>query len=266
MRILSQLENLLLGQTRETEHANLIGDMVPTSLFPIELLKPPPQRPAHLLDAPTHGPQVLFPFKEQSRIIEDSASNAGAVRRRVADFGSLQDRELGADAADRGSCIWAGTGDKVEGATTFAIEAKVFGKGLCDAKFEALRDEVADGPGVVFEITRCETLVGAVEKGEVLPRTYGLGEFDPLGLGEVDAGRVMGAGMQQDDTTLRGLSDGGMHAGEVETFGMGMEVRVRFYRNVDVGEYLIMISPCWGGEIDGLIQGAREEFGEEESA
>lgn len=39
MRIFPNLQHLLLRQSRETEHANLLGDMLPAPLLPIQLLE-----------------------------------------------------------------------------------------------------------------------------------------------------------------------------------------------------------------------------------
>ena len=147
----------------------------------------------------------------------------------------------------------------MESTGSFAVEAEVFGKRLRDAEFEALVDEVADSPGVIFEIAGCEALVGAVEEGEVFPRADYLGEFDPLIAGGVDACGVVGAGVEEDDASFGGLVDGGAHAGEVEAFGGGGEVGVGFYGEVDVAEDLVVVGPCWGGEVDGLGGGAGVE-------
>ena len=154
----------------------------------------------------------------------------------------------------------------MERASAFAVEAEVFGEGLRDAHFEALGDEVADGPGVVFEVTGCETLVRAVEEREVFALADDFGELDPLVAGGIDAGGVVGAGMQENDATFGGLVDGGAHAVEVEPLGLGGEVGVGFYGEADVGEYLVVVGPCGGGEVDGLVGGAGVEAGEEDGA
>lgn len=199
-------------------------------------------------------------------VVEDGAGDTCAVGGRVADFASLQDGELRGYSPNCVLGVWAGAGDEMERTCSFSIESKVFGKGLCDAKFEALVDEVADGPGVVFEISRSETLVCAIEEGEVVPGSEDFCELGPLGAGGVYAGGVVGARVEEDDASFGGLFDGGTHAFEVEAFGLGGEVGVGFYGEVDVGEDLVVVGPCWGGEVDGLIIGTLEEFGEEEGA
>ena len=109
-------------------------------------------------------------------------------------------------------------------------------------------------------------MVCAVEEGEVGFGTDDFCNVGPLGVGEVDAGGVVGAGVQEDDAAFRGGFDGGAHAVVVEAFGLRGEVGVGFYGEVDVGEDLVVVGPCWGGEVDGLVIGAEVEFGEEEAA
>ena len=143
---------------------------------------------------------------------------------------------------------------------SFAVEPKVLGKGLRDAEFEALLDKVAHRPSVVFEVAGCETLVCAIEEGEMLLRSYDFGEFDPLLTGEIYACGVVCAGVQEEDASFWGRFNGGAHAGEVKHFGFGREVGVCFYGELDVCKYLVVVGPGWGGEVDGLIGRARIEL------
>ena len=133
---------------------------------------------------------------EQCGVVEDEAGDPGAVCGRVADLAALQDRELGGDPCDGVDGVGARAGYEMEGAGAFTIETEVFGEGLRDAHLETLGDEVADGPGIVLQITGCETLVGAVEEGEVLPRSDDLGDLLPLLSGRVNARGVVRAGVE----------------------------------------------------------------------
>ena len=162
-------------------------------------------------------------------------------------------------AGDGALGVGTGARNEVESTSAFAVETEVFGEGLSDAEFEALVDEVADCPGVIFEIAGCETLVGAVEEGEVFLCAYYFGEFYPLFTGGVDACGIVGAGVQEDNASFGGLFDGGAHAGEVEAFGGSGEVGVGFYGEMDVAEDLVVVGPCWGGEVDGLGGGTGVE-------
>ena len=193
VRLIPQLDRLPLAQAREAKHADLVRNVLPAALLAVQLFQLRPQRRPHVLDAPAHGAEIGFPLFEEARVVEDRACNACAVGGWVADFAPLQDGELGSDARDGVDGVWAWTSDEVERAGALTVETEVFGKGLRDAHFEALGDEVADGPGVVFEVAGCEALVRAVEEREVLALTDDFGEFNPLVAGGVDTGGVVGA-------------------------------------------------------------------------
>ena len=155
--------------------------------------------------------------------------------------------------------VWTGSGNEVESTGSFTVETEIFGEGLSNAEFEALLNEVANSPSIIFEIAGRETLVRTVEEGEMFPRLYHFGDFHPLIAGGVDACRVVGTGVEEDYASFGGLFDGGLHAGEVEAFGGRGEVGVGFYGEVDVAEDLVVVGPCWGGEVDGLRGGTRVE-------
>ena len=91
------------------------------------------------------------------------------------------------------------------------------------------------------------------------------GELRPLVSRWVDAGGVVGAGVQQDDASFAGGLDGGDHAGKVEPFRLWGEVWVGFDGKMDVCEDLIVVGPGRRREVDWLRVWARVEFGEEEA-
>ncbi len=265
MTLLPQLSHLHRIQSRETEHANLLGDMLPTTRR-AQFLEFRPECGAHVLDAPAHSAQVGFPFGEQGVVVQDQRGHPGAVGGGVADLAALKDGKLRSDASDGVGCVGAGSRHEMKSAGALAVQAEVLGERLGDAHFEAALDEVTDGPGVVFQVAGCEALVGAVEEGEVGFLTDEVGERGPLVTGGVDAGGVMGAGVQEDDAAGGSSVDGGEHAVEVEAFGLRGEVRVGGDGKVDVGEDLVVVGPGWGGEVDCLVRWAGVEFGEEEAA
>ena len=258
--VLPQILDLRLSQSGETKHADLIGDMLPRpgSALCLETLS---QSLAHIRDTTTHRAQILLPHREQLRIVQHTTGNVGTVGRGVGDLRPLQHGELAGDVARGGCSVGTGCGDEMEGARALAVETKVLGEGLGDAQLEALIDEVADGPGVADEITGCETLVGAVEEGEVVTLAHGHGDVLPLFLGGIDTGRIMSAGMEEDDGTRRGSAQGGDHAIEVEALGLRGEVGVVGEGESDIGEDLVVVGPGWRGEVEGGFVGmeAREE-------
>ena len=93
----------------------------------------------------------------------------------------------------------------------------------------------------------------------MFPCAYHFGNFFPLIAGRVDACGVVGTGVEEDYASFGGFFDGGAHAGEVEAFGGWGEVGVGFYGEVDVAEDLVVVGPCWGGEVDGLGGGTGVE-------
>jgi len=89
------------------------------------------------------------------------------------------------------------------------------------------------------------------------------GEFFPLLLGGVDAGGVVGAGVEENDTSVWSSEDGLFHAGKVEAFGFFGKVGVGCDGQFDVGEDLVVVCPGGVAEIDRGRSG--EEACEEES-
>lgn len=90
MPLFSEDLDLRFGQSGETKHADLIGDMVPVAggAFCLEAL---PQTLAHLRDTAAHRPEVLLPLGEELGVVENAAGDARAVRGRVGDLRALQD-------------------------------------------------------------------------------------------------------------------------------------------------------------------------------
>lgn len=258
--LFTQNLDLRLSQARETEHANLIGDMLPRARGAL-VLETLAQTLAHVDDAATHGAQVILPHGKQLRIVEDAAGDVGAVGGRVGDFGALQDGELGRHVVSGSAGVGPGGREEVKDARALAVEPEVLGEGLGDDHFEALVDEVADGPGIADQIPGGKTLVGAVKEGEVVALAHDGGNALPLVLGRVDAGRVMSAGMQQDDGAGRGGAQAGDHAIEVETLGLGVEVGVLHDGQAHAAKDLVVVGPGRVGEVDGRRLGmeAREE-------
>ena len=260
MIVLPQTLDLRLSQSGKTKHADLIGDMLPRpgSALCLETLS---QSLAHVRNPTTHRAQILLPHREELRIVQHTTGNVGAVGWGVGDLRPLQHGELAGNVA-RGRCgVGAGCADEMESARALAVETEVLGEGLGDTELEALFDEVADGPGVADEITGCETLVGAVEEGEVVALAHSHGDVLPLFLSGVDTGGIMGAGVEEDDGTWRGSAQGGNHAIEVEALGLRGEVGVVGEGEADIGEDLVVVGPGWRGEVEGGLFGmkARKE-------
>ena len=100
----------------------------------------------------------------------------------------------------------------MESSRSFSVQSKVLCKRLCNAEFKALFDEIPDSPSIVLEISRRKTLVCTVKEREMLPCSYNLGNFLPLLSCGIDAGRIVGASVKENDTTFGSLLDCGTQA------------------------------------------------------
>ncbi len=63
----------------------------------------------------------------------------------------------------------------------------------------------------------------------------------------------MGTGVKKYDATFWCVFDRRAHAVEVEALCFGGEIGVGLYGQLDIGENLVVIGPCWGREVDGLV-------------
>lgn len=263
VRLLAQLLDLLLRETSEAEHTDLVSKVVPGA-GSAKLLELASQSLAHLHDAAGHSSEVLLPLGEELRGVQDSAGNASTVQGRVGDFGSLEGSELGVDADGAGGGIVGGGKDGVEGTSTLTIETEVLGETLSNEELEALLDEVVDGPGIAGEVARGKALVGAVEEGEVVLLAHNLGDLLPLLLGRVNTSGVVGAGVEDEDGALRGVLESRLHALPVKALGLLVEVGVCGNIETDVLEDLVVVDPGRVRHVDSPA--ASEELGQEEGA
>ena len=74
----------------------------------------------------------------------------------------------------------------------------------------------------------------------------------------------MRARVEKNDTAGGGRTERADHAIEVEAFRLRGEVGVVGEAEADVCEDLVVVGPCWAGEVDCGLCGV--EFGEEEAA
>lgn len=167
MILFTQKLDLLLGQAGETEHADLIGDVLPGPGCSL-CLEPVTQSLAHGRDTTAHRAQILLPHSKQLGIVQNTTSDLGSVRGRVRDLRALQDSKLTGNVLSSLSGVGTGSGDEMEGAGALAVQTEILSERLRNAQLETLLDKVADSPGITDEITRRETLIRAVEEGEVV--------------------------------------------------------------------------------------------------
>lgn len=178
----------------------------------------------------------------------------------------MEDCQLAGDVLVGVFGIRAGSRDEVESSCALSVQTKVLRKGLRDAQFQAQLREVADGPCVPRKVTRSEALVGSVKEGEVMSLTDHSSNQFPLLLGRVDTGRVVGAGVEDDDGAGGGLAQRRDHAIEVQTLGLRGKVRVGGHGQANVGEDLVVVGPSRIGDVDGGSRLDGVESRQEEAA
>ena len=111
-------------------------------------------------------------------------------------------------------------------ACTLVVQTKVLAEALRAKDLEALFHKVANGPGIRTQGSTGKTLIGAVEEDKEVPGLANLCDLGPLLLGGVHPGGVVGAGVQDDDSSRRCLTKILHHAGEVEAPGLRVPVAV----------------------------------------
>ena len=127
----------------------------------------------------------------------------------------------------------------------------------------ALFDKMAHGEGVLVGVTASEALVGHVEESVVALLLDDVADLLPLLLGRVDAGGVVGAGVEEEDAALRGSLDVCEHTSEVKTDSVLVVVAVLFDGEAGIAEDGLVVGPGGGGDVDLLVAGveALEEGG-----
>jgi hypothetical protein len=237
----------------------LAGDVGPVVLA-AELLEVGAESRAHLNDAVSHALDLTEPLLVQSGVVHDGGGDASTVDGRVGVEGTDEDLDLRLNAL----LLLGVLADKREGTDTLAVQTHVLGEGLAQSDVVALLDEVTGSEGILVSVTAGKALVGHVEEGEVVLLLHDIADLAPLGLGRVDTGGVVGAGVEQDDALLGGGLDVGDQTLEVETDGLLVVVAVLGDLETGVGEDSLVVGPTGVGEVD-LLR-ARVELLEESAS
>lgn len=250
----------------------LIGNVLPGT-GRAQRLELAPQRLAHGLYAVANDEQVLAPLGAQVVLGQHEGDGTGG-KGDAGRHGAAQDaHEVDLGGRQEGRVVQ----EQVKGAETLAVEAHVLAKGLGHAELHAgPAGKVANGPGVDIGVARSEALagecehregergrqgrrdkrlhiLGIVKKGKDVPLLNHVGYGPPLLLRRVDSGRVLRAGLQDDDVArLRG-AEGSNGALKVELFLGRVVVGVLLLLDVVGGNvpYVAVVEPGRVGDPDG---------------
>ena len=158
------------------------------------------QTAAQLRDTVAHGFYFVRPQGFQLGIAEDGRHHRCAVIRRV---GPQIARNIGQLAADVGQ-LFGVIGTHNQCTDPFAVQAEVLRARAGDQHFRQFTGEQAGRP-CVFLQSVAKTLVGKVDQWQQFATAYHVQHLQPVRLGQVKAGRVVAAGVQQHHITLGGV-------------------------------------------------------------
>ena len=150
--------------------------------------------------------------------------------------------------------------DDAESSGAFAVETHALGEGVGDKKIQALVSQQAYSEGIRLQAVR-ETLVGEVQERDQLAVAQNGGQVGPFGWGQIRAGWVMTADVQQHDALRGQRADGAPHGVESHA-AVWVVVGVGLDRNIGTFKYRAVIVPGRIAEPDRACRKpAADEFG-----
>jgi hypothetical protein len=225
-----------------------------------ELLEVGAEGGAHLNDAVSHALDLTKPLLVKSGVVHDGGGDASTVDGRVRVEGTNENLDLRLNAL----LLLGVLANEREGTDALTVQTHVLGERLAQSDVVALLNEVAGSEGILVSVTAGKALISHVEEGEVVLLFHDIADLAPLGLGRVDTGGVVGAGVEQDDALLGGGLDVGDQTLEVEADGLLVVVAVLSDLETGIREDGLVVGPARVGEVD--LLGAGVELLEERAS
>lgn len=204
------------------------------------------EKGTHLNDTVSHALDLTQPLLVQGGVVHDGRGDTGSVDRGVRVEGTDENLDLGVHAL----LLLGRLADKGESTNTLTIETHVLGETLAQGNVVALFHKVARSEGILVSVSAGKALVGHVEEGKVALLLHDVANLAPLVLSRVNTGRIVSAGMEQDNAVLGSGLDVGNQALEVETDGVLVVVAVLLHLDTGVLEDSVVVGPAGGGEVD----------------
>lgn len=189
--LLRQTLALLLIHARETEHADLVGNVRPVARR-AQLLQVVAQRGAHGDDTIGHQLHVTEPLLAERFVAQNFGHQPGTVNGRVRVHRSDQDLDL----RHRTVGFVLAARDQRERSRALTIQAHVLGEALGQRNLMAIAQELAHRQRILVDVTARKALVGHVEEREQIALLDEGRHLGPLFRFRVDAGWIVGARMQ----------------------------------------------------------------------
>src|SRR5690554_4974545 len=236
---IAQTINLFRLESSVGEHAALLTDagkfLFKTVRFQ-RFDKITPQR----VDAVAHFGELFAPHGRQLGGMQNLADNCTAVRGRVGVVLPRHDSHLRAYIFH----LFVIFGHHDQTAGTLAVNAKVLGAGAGNDHLVEVFGEQTHAIGVFFE-PFAETLIGEVDERQQAALAHDFKYLLPLAGVQVEAGRVMTAGVKNNDIPVGNLLDCSEHALEIETV-LGIDIGVLVQFDTGSSENTVVV---WPGRI-----------------
>ena len=145
----------------------------------------------------THAREFLLPARPERGVIEDRGHDGAAVGRRVGIVGAHDPLQLAQHAL---RLVLAGQ-DHRQGANTLTVQRERFGERARHKAGKGTSRKSTHGRRVGVD-TFAESLVGEIQERDVALARHRFDDLFPLAAVEVDAGRVVAAGMQHENRTF----------------------------------------------------------------
>src|SRR3990167_2196482 len=185
-------------------------------------------------NALAHGVQLADPEAVQFTVSQDAGDHCRAVGGRRRPQIARDKRQLAAHVLQLRRSF--GADDQRAGA--LAVQAEILRAGTGDQQLGQLGGKQAHGKGVLLQAI-AKTLVGEVDQRQQLAGFYHLQHALPVTRGEVEAGGVVAAGVQQHHIAFGHVGEGGDHRLDIQ-----LVVRA------DIG---VMADAQAGGSKDALV-------------
>ena len=236
--------DLLGSETRVREHSALLRDVRPVASG-ASLLQVLHEQSTHILDALRHCGALSLPLLEQHRIVQNGGDDASAIQRRTGPQAARADLQLLDGVL---ALLRVGSDDRHD-AGSLSIETEVLREGESESHVVAVRDELAEGVGVVGDVSGAIAKIGGIEKNDVVLLLAELAQLVPLLVRGIHSGRVMSAGVEHEAGVIGSLADVVQHALEVQDRSLAIQVGVVSGRKPGIAENGVLVRPGRIGEV-----------------
>ena len=219
--LFAELVNHIGVEAGVSEHTNLAGNVVPVVLI-AHVLKSLLKTSAHLLHATRHVFQVLVPHSGKLGVGKNDVDDTGSVNGRVGVDGASDLLEAG----HNNILLGFGVSHKGKAASAFTVNTEVLGKGLEQHKVVGIFSEKLKRVGVLFKITRGESLISGIEASHKLLGLNNVHNFLPLLFVKINTGRVVSTNVEKNDRLILHFLKISSHAFEVEALGLSVVVSI----------------------------------------